>query len=295
MQPISETDTQRMEQQDNTFTILENEIFYFDSLGDLSPAFLAKTGYNAVLHCRKGSVDVSLADGRHIAVNSRQLLLIPAYKMTGPVTTSNDVIGGILFISDKMLKSLLGKQINIWNKAIYVDETFLIDGDDWLMDFGQYTHALFRRKHMSLFDEIVRSYMRTLLLSFCEELAQKSGITNEEDRSTGHEKAVFNHFLSLLAANRQKRLTVAQCASELHITPKYLSTICKNVSGKGPSKWITENTMEECYALLRESNLSIKEISNRLGFPNSSFFGQFFRKQAGMTPMDYRNERKGNL
>ena len=182
-----------MEQQDNTFTILENEIFYFDSLGDLSPAFLAKTGYNAVLHCRKGSVDVSLADGRHIAVNSRQLLLIPAYKMTGPVTTSNDVIGGILFISDKMLKSLLGKQINIWNKAIYVDETFLIGGGDWLMDFGQYTHALFRRKHMSLFDEIVRSYMRTLLLSFCEELAEKAHSGPMRLRAAHHPQIPVNH------------------------------------------------------------------------------------------------------
>ena len=277
-----------MEQQDNTFTILENEIFYFDSLGDLSPAFLAKTGYNAVLHCRKGSVDVSLADGRHIAVNSRQLLLIPAYKMTGPVTTSNDVIGGILFISDKMLKSLLGKQINIWNKAIYVDETFLIDGGDWLMDFGQYTHALFRRKHMSLFDEIVRSYMRTLLLSFCEELAQKSGIANEEDRSTGHEKAVFDHFLSLLAANRQKRLTVAQCASELHITPKYLSTAVKRISGRTAVEWIENYVTMELRVLLKNSTKSIKEITEELNFPNQSFLGKYFKEHVGLTPTAYR-------
>ena len=44
--------------------------------------------------------------------------------------------------------------------------------------------------------------------------------------------------------------------------------------------------------LLKDTDLSVKEISNRLGFPNSSFFGQYFREQAGMTPMAYRIEHK---
>jgi AraC-like DNA-binding protein len=64
------------------------------------------------------------------------------------------------------------------------------------------------------------------------------------------------------------------------------------VSGKNPMRWITEYVMQDCYALLKSTDLSIKEISNRLGFPNSSFFGQYFREQAGMTPMEYRTEHK---
>ena len=278
-------------EQDNKFTIIESEIFYFDNLRDISSAQAMKVGFNAVLHCRNGCIEVGLSDGRQITINSGQLMLVPAYKIVRPIMTSTDAGGGVLFISDKMLKSLLGKQINIWNKAIYVDETYLIDGNDWIMEFGRYTHALFQRKHFSLFSEIMLSYMRTLLLIFCEALTQKGNYTESHDHSTGHEKVIFNQFLSLLSAEHQQRLSVAQCASELHITPKYLSTICKNVSGKGPSKWIAESVMEECYSLLRDSNLSIKEISNRLGFPNSSFFGQYFRKQAGMTPMEYRNQR----
>ena len=284
-----------MEQQDNKFTIIASEIFYFDNLRDISPTLSMKAGFNAVLHCRRGCIQFALSDGRIITIGAGHLLLIPAYKITKPIMTSTDANGGVLFISDRMLKSLLGQQISIWNKAIYVDESYLIDGSDWVMEFGGYTQALFQRKHLSLFHEITLSYMRTLFLIFCEALAQKAGCTESRDRSTGHEKVIFDQFLSLLAAERHQRLSVAQCASRLHITPKYLSTICKNVSGKGPSRWIAENVMEECYSLLRDSNLSIKEISNRLGFPNSSFFGQYFRKQAGMTPMEYRNQRQNPL
>lgn len=44
--------------------------------------------------------------------------------------------------------------------------------------------------------------------------------------------------------------------------------------------------------LLKDTDLSVKEISNRLGFPNSSFFGQYFREQTGVTPVEYRVKQK---
>ncbi len=81
-------------------------------------------------------------------------------------------------------------------------------------------------------------------------------------------------------------------ASLLNITPKYLSTVCKRVSGKSPIRWIKESVMNEIYQMLRDTDLSVKEISNKLGFPNSSFFGQFFREEAGMTPLSYRKKRQ---
>ena len=81
-------------------------------------------------------------------------------------------------------------------------------------------------------------------------------------------------------------------AQAMNITPKYLSTVCKKVSAKNPMRWITESVMEDCYMLLKDTDLSVKEISNRLGFPNSSFFGQYFREQTGVTPVEYRVKQK---
>jgi AraC-like DNA-binding protein len=53
--------------------------------------------------------------------------------------------------------------------------------------------------------------------------------------------------------------------------------------------------MEDSYALLRNTDLTVKEISNRMGFPNSSFFCQYFREQAGITPIEYRNKITNQL
>ncbi len=283
-------------EQDNTITVLEEEIYYYDHLQKVAPSFFVKVRFNAILHCKEGHVSVCLANGKEIQVKKDQILLIPAYKIVKPLINDEGTVCEALFISDKMLKSLLGNQINIWNKAVYLDESYLIDGGDWFREYGHYTYAIFKKgNHMTLYNEILLSYLRTLLLIFCEALVKNMNYADALHMSTDHEKVIFNQFLTLLSTDHHQRQSVASCASELHITAKYLSTVCKHVSGKSPSKWITETIMEDCYSLLKESSLSIKEISNQLGFPNSSFFGQFFRKQAGITPMEYRNKYKNGL
>ena len=108
------------------------------------------------------------------------------------------------------------------------------------------------------------------------------------DTSTMRDKDIFGKFLTLIASEQYKRRQVSYYADKLCLTPKYLSIVCQRVSGKSPMQWITENVMEDCYAMLRDTNKTVKEISDGLGFPNSSFFGQFFRRQAGMTPLEYR-------
>jgi AraC-like DNA-binding protein len=110
------------------------------------------------------------------------------------------------------------------------------------------------------------------------------------ETSTDRDKTFFRQFLFLLSHEQLKRQQVGYYADKLHITPKYLSTICRKVSGKSPIRWITDSVMEDCYEMLRSTNLTVKEISNKLGFPNSSFFGQYFREQAGMTPVEYRTK-----
>ena len=136
--------------------------------------------------------------------------------------------------------------------------------------------------------------MRMMLLLICEDLLRHDDMAVKEDvgASTGHDKELFNRFLMLISKQQQKKQQVAFYADLLNITPKHLSTVCKRVSDKSPLRWITECVMQDCYELLEESDLSVKEISNRLGFANSSFFGQYFREEAGMTPLEYRNKTK---
>ena len=72
------------------------------------------------------------------------------------------------------------------------------------------------------------------------------------------------------------------------ITPKYLTTLIKRVSGKSVSEWIDSYVILEAKPCSKYSSKSIQEIAYYLNFPNQSFFGSYFKRIAGMSPTQYK-------
>ena len=277
----------------NIVHAMGDEILFVDNLRDAKDLPYVRKSYNSIVHCRGGRIVVEMGGSHQVKVVPGQLLLMPAGKLMEPMLVSADTEASALLISDRMLKSVLGNQINIWNKAMYMREIYVVEGNDWLGGIQKYTRTIFKIEKMPLLSrEIMVSFLRTMLLMVCEELLRHEDMALNTDTSSIHDKEIFNQFLQLLSSQEQKRQRVAFYADQLHITPKYLSSISKKVSGKNPMRWITESTMQDCYSLLKDTDMSIKEISNKLGFPNSSFFSQYFREQANVTPMEYRVEHK---
>lgn len=77
-------------------------------------------------------------------------------------------------------------------------------------------------------------------------------------------------------------------SDQLCLTPKYLSEAVKAVSGKTARQWITTLVIMEVKVLLRNTDLSIKEIAQELNFPNQSFLGKYFKNATNISPSDYR-------
>ena len=274
--------------------IIEDEVIFLDNLKEVEKLSAIKMEYNAIVHCRRGKVLLELGGSQQVTVTAGQILLVPAQKLMQPMMVSTDVEADALFVSDHMLKSVLGHQIDIWNRALYLHETYVIDTQHWSAVINSHASSVFRDQKLTLFHEFMLSTLRIFLLIICEELLHQVSSTPLEGKSasTEREKLLFNKFLDILQNEQQKRHQVNYYAERLCITPKYLSTISRNVSGKSPMRWITDSVMEDCYQLLRNTDLTVKEISARLGFPNSSFFGQYFREQAGVTPVSYRNQQR---
>ena len=99
---------------------------------------------------------------------------------------------------------------------------------------------------------------------------------------------LFQQFIDMLNATPVKHRPVEWYAGELCITPKYLSTICKNHSGKTANEWIREHVLEDIRYYLKQTDLTMTQIADRLGFPNPSFFGKYVKEHFGMTPMQVR-------
>ena len=62
----------------------------------------------------------------------------------------------------------------------------------------------------------------------------------------------------------------------------------KAASGRTASSWIDEALLSRIKILLRHSDLTSTEISDRLNFPASSHFARFFKRMTGITPQEYR-------
>lgn len=103
---------------------------------------------------------------------------------------------------------------------------------------------------------------------------------------------LFKQFMEALAADNGKHRTLDYYANLFCYSPKYLSRIIKQISGKNALSLIHENAIEHIISELKYSNKSIKEIAIDFDFPNTSFFAQYVKKHLGMTPTEYRSNNQ---
>ena len=101
-------------------------------------------------------------------------------------------------------------------------------------------------------------------------------------------KMLFERFMSLVSEYHGSERGMAFYAGRLGMTPKYLSKVIKQVSGRSAPDWIDSYVILEAKNMLKYTDISIKEIVYRLRFPNQSSFYRFFKAHTGMTPSEYR-------
>lgn len=137
-------------------------------------------------------------------------------------------------------------------------------------------------------NEIIRSLFATAFYIMAD--------LNRRDTSAplvkpGRGEVLFDEFMTLLQQHSKHERNVSFYAERMNITPKYLSTVVKEVSGKTAARWIDESVILEAKTLLKYSGLNIQEIAARLNFSTQSFFGKYFKQHTGTSPSLYK--RKG--
>lgn len=95
-------------------------------------------------------------------------------------------------------------------------------------------------------------------------------------------------FRQMLENRFRDRWSVAQYASGLGISPDRLHDLCTDKLSKSPSALIRDRTIYEAQMLLARSSLSIKEISDRLGFRDPAHFSKYFKTAGGDPPRAFR-------
>jgi AraC-like DNA-binding protein len=119
--------------------------------------------------------------------------------------------------------------------------------------------------------------------------ATYSALSPKSTKAVSRQELLTEEFFKVLLKNYTKERSVAFYAEKLCLTPKYLSMTVKSVTGHPISEWINEAVIIEAKRMLKVTDLTVLQISEELNFPNSSFFGRFFKQYTEMTPLQYKN------
>lgn len=106
---------------------------------------------------------------------------------------------------------------------------------------------------------------------------------------------IYVGLVKLVEENYMRERGVKFYADKLFLSPKYLTSIVKSMSGCTVQQLVFKAITKKAIFFISNTDKSIKEISDTLGFPNASAFGTFFRKQVGMSPANFRKNRQGDL
>jgi len=97
-------------------------------------------------------------------------------------------------------------------------------------------------------------------------------------------------FIKLVHLYYMQERSVNFYASKLFISPKYLSLLVKEATGRSASRWIDDLVIMEAKNLLRFSGKNIQQVAYTLNFSNQSSFGKYFKHLTGMSPTEYQKQ-----
>ena len=133
------------------------------------------------------------------------------------------------------------------------------------------------------YQQVVRSLIIHLLY-----LLKRKHSANIKRSRTSRQEQIYGEFRALIESHFQLKISVAEYAELLHISPKHLSETVKLVTNHPALHFIQERVVDESRYLLVYTSLNVKQIASKLNFDTPSHFVRFFKKHTGVTPMRFR-------
>jgi len=133
--------------------------------------------------------------------------------------------------------------------------------------------------------EILSGLMKVFLITL-----KRSSKAVRQQYTSSRKMRLFNNFSSKLEKNFLTKRLVAEYASELSVTPNYLTEVVKKITGYSASYHIQQRMVQEAKRLAMYSDANMKVIAYTLGFDDLSHFSKFFKNAAGMNFTEFKKK-----
>lgn len=95
--------------------------------------------------------------------------------------------------------------------------------------------------------------------------------------------------VELMHAQLHRDLPLTEIASAAYISPFHFARLFKKLTGATPHAYLASLRAKRAQTLLAETDLSVTDVSARVGYASSSHFSKAFRASTGMTPRAFRS------
>lgn len=277
---------------------IDGQIMLFDNFGRFMDPELRKlaegycfpthTDITIIILCTKGETRIKVNLKEESVQQNNVLIILPGciFEIN---YISQDFEGAVMLLDSNVM--LLNEDAVLsmsLRRYLSSHHNMLVSSDniDYFKNlYCMIKHAL-QEKENVFRSQIVSKFCQILVYSACHIFLQSppKGINQENNRK----QEIFDKFIRVVESYYMKEHRIKFYADAMCLSAKYLSSVIKEVSGKYASDWVDEYIILEAKALLKQKGINIQMVSDKLNFPNQSFFGRYFKQHTGYSPKAYK-------
>ena len=280
---------------DDTYRLGDSDdLVVMENIGKVPSGVVCLQNHGVIFFITEGRAQLEY-DGHVVQLQKNDLFLYMVHSTAANFMASSDFnCRQIWFTRSELWNIEIYNLINVADMSLLKLHPVVHLTDDDVKLCDTYFQLLCDRMKSSTsvhISYIVRSLLGTMMLEMLSIMRRNSEQAVEEvqqENTSLHKKRIIDNFIRLVEESDGRIRRVDEYANQLNITPKYLSTILKEVMKRRPSTYIQLYTLKAIEYRLRFTDMTMQEISNDLNFPNPSFFGKYCKEHLGMTPLEYR-------
>ena len=258
---------------------------------------VVKTELTEFWLCRiqKGKITVSFEQRKHKLL-ADSVFVVPEGAQFKVVSSSRDMRMEVLVFDESLMNvvySLLGAEADFgslemvfWSDKT-IDEPFnrMLAADYDLLRVAIEQPDLVARNKM-----MTASLVHLLLSLYNASDSPEKPLQSDNSKRS---RQLLNRFFELVGENiLSGQRTITFYAEKLCVSERYLFKVCKNETGKTPKDLINEFLIGQIKNALLTTEMTHQQIADQFNFPDQSAFGQFFKRQEGMSPSEWRQKYK---
>lgn len=271
---------------------MNNEIIFADDFTALCSKNMSQYCTHAL--CHSGEMRFSLA-GKSFRMTAGDCIIFVHNELITDIQATDSFHATVVYISYPFLyKNIPKNDYDINGKLTLLQNPVMPLNEAGQKTFLEDTSMIKKRLENNahhFYNELIGCYTEAFILDLYDFHAQLYGYSFVSKQNAD----IMNRFVELLRSGQyHTHRNVSFYASQLCITPKYLTEVSKKVSGFHANFWIERFTITEITRLLSDKTLTLKEIAEKMNFASVSYFCRYVMRILKVTPSEYRSSHLGS-